>query len=546
MREFANYGILLILCQLFLFIFMKKFLVLPLIFVMSSCSLFNKTPQTFEDYYSRNVSSTIDSLDKTMNTLGFFKSIKTTGVFDALVSVPVLFSGSLSTDYTLESTWRNASLALNKFGFQYDGLTGTGMIASDLVHLISHNGDLYMQYKNLKDFGISTDDIRAVFSRFDGKWLSWTQADARREVMTTEEQQALEIADSLQKMNLDKIKEYLVKYPVWKSTEDLGMSGGLQMYRVELDKDKIVALADTVNKDLTGSGFSEEDRSLLRSNLETLNIWGIIGFHPTNPDVSFLNISLKNTTDQSLSSILIESGEKNSHFVVTDTTNGNVTISGSLTHDVPKMDLIVTLTQSGSELGKVAGYIDTENKRFKEVSLDITAQWVTATFKHTQKEDGVFDGKLVLPVGSFTWNGAIADKTLSALQVQWVSPMGNIDMNLTSSGNMVSGPLSVKTDAEEIFHANIWLLARNDAFRFIIDIPNGAGTTDTMHGEVGLTMNHETFGGTIDSPSDAVPLQDMLTELDKLSSDTVSPPQWINTTDSTIQNIDEKDTLTPQ
>ena len=83
---------------------MKKFLVLPLIFVMSSCSLFNKTPQTFEDYYSRNVSSTIDSLDKTMNTLGFFKSIKTTGVFDALVSVPVLFSGSLSTDYTLEST----------------------------------------------------------------------------------------------------------------------------------------------------------------------------------------------------------------------------------------------------------------------------------------------------------------------------------------------------------------------------------------------------------------------------------------------------------
>lgn len=46
-----------------------------------------------------------------------------------------------------------------------------------------------------------------------------------------------------------------------------------------------------------------------------------------------------------------------------------------------------------------------------------------------------------------------------------------------------------------------------------------------MHGEVGLTMNHETFGGTIDSPSDAVPLQDMLTELDKLSSDTVSPPQ---------------------
>lgn len=146
------------------------------------------------------------------------------------------------------------------------------MIASDLVHLISHNGDLYMQYKNLKDFGISTDDIRAVFSRFDGKWLSWTQADARREVMTTEEQQALEIADSLQKMNLDKIKGYLVKYPVWKSTEDLGMSGGLQMYRVELDKDKIVALADTVNKDLTGSGFSEEDRSLLRSNLETLNI----------------------------------------------------------------------------------------------------------------------------------------------------------------------------------------------------------------------------------------------------------------------------------
>ena len=99
-----------------------------------------------------------------------------------------------------------------------------------------------------------------------------------------------------------------------------------------------------------------------------------MGFHPTNPDISFLDISLQNTTDQSSSKILVESGEKNSHFVVSDSANGNVTISGSLTHDVPKMDLVVVLTQSGTELGKAVGYIDTDNKKLKEVSLDITAQ----------------------------------------------------------------------------------------------------------------------------------------------------------------------------
>ncbi len=99
---------------------MKKLLILSLVLVMSSCSLFNKKPQSFEDYYARNVTATIDSLDRTIDALGLLQSVQSRGVFDALVSIPVLLSGSIRTDYRVESTGRNASLELQNPTLQYE------------------------------------------------------------------------------------------------------------------------------------------------------------------------------------------------------------------------------------------------------------------------------------------------------------------------------------------------------------------------------------------------------------------------------------------
>lgn len=82
-----------------------------MLLILSSCSLMgNKVPTTFEEYYARNVRASIDSTGKTLRSLGLFRSTETSGVFDALVSVPIILSGSLKTEYTVQSDGRNASL----------------------------------------------------------------------------------------------------------------------------------------------------------------------------------------------------------------------------------------------------------------------------------------------------------------------------------------------------------------------------------------------------------------------------------------------------
>ncbi|MFZ2255415.1 MAG: hypothetical protein WAW59_04540 [Patescibacteria group bacterium] len=89
---------------------MKKLLVITTLLLLGSCSLFDKAPTSFEDYYTRNVRATIESTEKTLESLGLFRSTETSGVFDALVSVPILLSGSLMTDYNVQSDGRNAAI----------------------------------------------------------------------------------------------------------------------------------------------------------------------------------------------------------------------------------------------------------------------------------------------------------------------------------------------------------------------------------------------------------------------------------------------------
>lgn len=95
---------------IFCFSPMKKLLVITTLLLLGSCSLFDKAPTSFEDYYTRNVRATIESTEKTLESLGLFRSTETSGVFDALVSVPILLSGSLMTDYNVQSDGRNAAI----------------------------------------------------------------------------------------------------------------------------------------------------------------------------------------------------------------------------------------------------------------------------------------------------------------------------------------------------------------------------------------------------------------------------------------------------
>lgn len=56
-----------------------------------------------------------------------------------------------------------------------------------------------------------------------------------------------------------------------------------------------------------------------------------------------------------------------------------------------KYTLDILVSQSGAEIAKITGYIDGTDDAFRELALDITAQGISATLKHTQKEDGKFE-----------------------------------------------------------------------------------------------------------------------------------------------------------
>lgn len=171
-------------------------------------------------------------------------------------------------------------------------------------------------------------------------------------------------------------------------------------------------------------------------------------------------------------------------------------------------------------IGKLVGYIDHTGGKFRELSATVTAGDITGTLRHTQKDDGTFDGAMIAPnVFSITWNGAVKDGALTALKTAGSSPLvGNYTLDLTQSGEMLRGPFVLRVGEEEVMRANVGLIARHEQFRLALDIPQGTGSTDMMHAEVGMTMKRSSFTDEIKAPSRTTPLQNLLDELQKLTT----------------------------
>jgi hypothetical protein len=82
---------------------MRQLLIISSLLLLGSCTLFSKAPMTFDEYYRASVHAAITSLEHRLETLGLMRSSEVAGIFDAAVSVPVLFSGSTRFDYDLQS-----------------------------------------------------------------------------------------------------------------------------------------------------------------------------------------------------------------------------------------------------------------------------------------------------------------------------------------------------------------------------------------------------------------------------------------------------------
>ncbi len=327
------------------------------------------------------------------------------------------------------------------------------------------------------------------------------------------------MVERISKLTIADVEGYLTKYHIWKQTADLGMSGSIHTFAIDLDRETVLILATQVTKDLTNSGISDTDKKGIQDSLSALMFSGTLGFDSDHADVAQMHLVISESggtqlgvLDANTSSVLTQV------HLTSAATNSDVTLT--LTKTETRNEIQASVSEGGTEMGKLSGYIEHSGDNLKEISLDVTAQGVTVAMKHTVKDDGTFVGSLTLPIGNLTWNGTLAGKKLTALTLKGTAPMGSVSMELTPQGDKIAGPLVVKEGSNDLFRANIGLLVDEGKFSLGVDVlstDKSADTTPQSHVELNIVSKTTPYQGTITVPSPTKPLQTLLDELDKLS-----------------------------
>ncbi len=202
---------------------------------------------------------------------------------------------------------------------QYTGLAGSGKLTFDKLGLIAEKGNLHILYDNLQDTALLTPEMRTIFAKYNDTWLSWTQAEAEAAITDPQELRVMAMTKNLAKMNLTTVEKYLTTYPIWKQVADLGMSGSLHVYSVELDREQVITLVDTITMDLTGSGLTADDQSALRTELASIGLVGTLGFDPTDANIGQTRLTLSSTGGQAVGTISIDNTSTGTQMILRDT-----------------------------------------------------------------------------------------------------------------------------------------------------------------------------------------------------------------------------------
>lgn len=161
------------------------------------------------------------------------------GTLKASVQVPVLLSGALSLDYNAKLYERDGYITAKNVQFDYESLVSSGSVGLGELSLISKLGDTFFRFQDFRDGGVLPEDIRKVFDTYNNTWLSWTREDARKSLsgtLTPEEEMTLTVTENISKITLENIEQYLTKNPLWQPTADLGMSGALHLWSIDLNR----------------------------------------------------------------------------------------------------------------------------------------------------------------------------------------------------------------------------------------------------------------------------------------------------------------------
>lgn len=218
----------------------------------------------------------------TAKEIGYGVPLGYDGIMKINGMIPSVFSGSLTSNYSSDSNGREMSFDMKKLSFFYTSILSTGSLMIDDLSFVSKTGDAFFKITNLSSENLLPPETVTLLKKYEGKWISYT-AETRMKLLsgsTEEERIQFQISEMLSKMTLDDVEQYLTKYPIFRQTADLGMSGSLHNYSVELDRTNIIALADDFTQKATGKSLSEDAKKNISDNLSGMNIIGMMSFDP--------------------------------------------------------------------------------------------------------------------------------------------------------------------------------------------------------------------------------------------------------------------------
>jgi hypothetical protein len=406
------------------------------------------------------------ALDELSTLIGINRHESIDGSIHAAVSVPGILSGSIASEYSGLIDGRNSESFFRDIRVLFTSLVSSGSISADEVGIVSHGADSYLSYKNFVDAGMMTSDIATIVKKYENTWLSLSEQTNIG--MSPAELAGYNMGRNLLTRSLADIEKYATDYPVLHEIADLGMSGSLHMWTVDLDRSGILALSKQVTLDLAGTGMTDTETQTLSKNLESLSFSGRVGYDKADPRISLLDGSLS-VSGSIVAQIMVSRGVDGGQITLSNPVQ-QVTLAINYGKKENRYVFDAVAKQAGTEMGKLTGYIDHMGGRFHELSLDVSAQGMTATLRHTVDGDQ-FTGKLSAVVGTLEWSGTTGGDALKSLKINGTAPFGSVSTDLVEgTGGMVRGPIVVKSGEETLMSATLALAIAKERFAMILDV----------------------------------------------------------------------------
>lgn len=462
-----------------------------------------------------------------MHDLGYRDEYNYMGSIQAAFSVPNIMSGALSTEYVSQVQGHDASVVFTKPHAGYEMILGTGSFEADEVALLSKAGDTFFRLSGLKPTELIDTEVQKVLQKYDKVWLSLSAKDIESSFSGASQNDLMsyQISRAISTMTLADLESYMTQYPIWKNTKDLGVSGDIHSYAVEVNQENILAMTDAFVKKATGKPLDESTRKDITNSLTQIHVDGTMSFDVAHKDVAtFSGTITASGSTGTLATFLIKETKDALSF---SSDAGGKTVVLDLAKSPEKNTISFIAKENNAELLNLSGSITKDGSKVDSINMTLSAQWMTAELIHKNNKDGSFVGKLNFGIGNISWKGAFDHDALTALSVVGAVIGKSLSLDLTkSSDDIIRGPLVVKSWSDEISHASIGLRLIPERFLLTVDMPMPGATDPSSgqsHAEIDITAKNVKTPVTIATPS---PVQSFKTLSDELSAIVWTETGW--------------------